>query len=124
MNPDVAKVIGIREAPSWVKNKGWIKVQVETDSLVIVQAIRSLTPLLSYFGRIVHQCRELLEELKHKDVILYFVKRSANIIANFLAKTTSIISDRIVSRDDIPCELSCVLFIDMVCILVETKIDK
>ena len=35
--------IGVREALSWLKDQCWSNAQVETDCLVVVQAIRSIS---------------------------------------------------------------------------------
>lgn len=37
---EIAEVVGIRKALSWVKGKNWSKVLLESDYLVAVQAIR------------------------------------------------------------------------------------
>lgn len=52
---ELAEAIGVREALSWVKKKGWPEVTMETDCLVVVQAIRSSLVSLSYFGRVVDE---------------------------------------------------------------------
>lgn len=93
--PESAEALGISEALSWMKEKHMAGVIVESDCLVAVQAIRGSAQLLSYFGRIVGQCRVLLEELKHKDVILRFVKWSANNLAHSLASCSYSIADRV-----------------------------
>ena len=113
VEPDFAEALGIREALSWIKTKDWHNVEVESDSLVSIQAIRSPTVLLSYFGRIVHECRQLLLDLIHHEVSIKFVKRSANAVAHSLARSTSIISDRIVSGSDVPVDLKFVLLNDL-----------
>lgn len=48
VKPAVAEVIRIREALSWIKRKGWSNVEVETDSLLAVQAVRSSTATLIF----------------------------------------------------------------------------
>lgn len=93
--PENAEAIGVREALSWIKEEQIRDVLVETDCLVVVQAIRSSGVPLSYFGRIVGECRTLLSELKGRNVMVRFVKRSANKVAHFLAKSTYSIADRI-----------------------------
>lgn len=70
-------------------------VIIETDCFVAVQAIRSAAQLLSYFGRLIQQCKMLLEELKNKGVILRFVKRSANNLAHTLASCSYFIAERV-----------------------------
>lgn len=56
MQPDLAEANGVQEALSWIKNNGWMEVLLESDCLVVVQAIRCSTNLLSYFGRVIQEC--------------------------------------------------------------------
>lgn len=94
INPECAETMGIQKL-SWVKDKGMTDVIIETDCFVAVQAIRSAAQLLSYFGRLIQQCKMLLEELKNKGVILRFVKRSANNLAHTLASCSYSIAERV-----------------------------
>lgn len=57
--------------------------------------MRSSAATLSYFGRIIHKCKTLLSELKDNNVLVKFVKRSANMVAHFLAKFTTSVADLI-----------------------------
>ncbi|XP_074351310.1 uncharacterized protein LOC141690404 [Apium graveolens] len=109
----VVEALGIKEALSWIKRKSWMEVVVETDCLVCVQAIRSGSVMLSYFGRVIAQCKQLLEELKDRNVSLKFVKRSANKVANYLARHTCVISDRVWRVDNIHSEFIDVLSNDL-----------
>ncbi|KAL8106117.1 uncharacterized protein LOC141680879 [Apium graveolens] len=93
--PDSAEAMGVREALSWIKEQQYRDVVLETDCLVVVQALRGSGALLSYFGRIIVECKKLLEELKDRNVSVIFVKRSANKVADFLAKSTCSVADRI-----------------------------
>lgn len=83
LNAEIAEAIGIREALSWVKSKNWPAAVLETDCLNVVQAIRCSSVNLSYLGRVVDECKQLLVELKSRNVTLKFVKRSANMVALF-----------------------------------------
>lgn len=85
ISPECAEVMGIREILSWIKIKQPENVVVETDYLVAVQAIRGTAAMLSYFGSIVQECRDLLVGMKDKSVILKFVNRSANNLAHVSA---------------------------------------
>lgn len=78
IKPEVVEAIGVREALSWIKMKQMRHVEVETDILVSVQAIRSKSVMLSYFGRVIEDCKKTIEELKDFDISLKFIKRSAN----------------------------------------------
>lgn len=93
VDPGIAEAIGVREALSWIKRKEWAKGEIESNCLIVVQAIQSSVEMISYFGSIISDCRVLLRELKH--VVLRFVKRSANRVAHNLARASSIVSDRV-----------------------------
>ncbi|KAL8104572.1 hypothetical protein AgCh_028691 [Apium graveolens] len=84
VSPVTAEAIAIKEALSWIDVMQWPHVTVESDCLVVIQAIRSNTPMRSYFGVIIEECRSLLKRF-HK-VSLFFVKRSANMVAHQLAR--------------------------------------
>ncbi|KAL8089169.1 hypothetical protein AgCh_038806 [Apium graveolens] len=86
VHPELAKAVGIQEALSWIKEQGKADVVVETDFLEAVQAIRSATSKLSYYGRVIQKCKALLDDLRSKNVVLKFVKRSSNNVAHFLAR--------------------------------------
>lgn len=92
--PENAEAIGVREALSWIKEQQIGNVLVETNCLV-VQAIRSFDIPLSYFGKLIEECKTLLSELKGRNVIIKFVKHSVNKVAHFLAKSTYSVTDRI-----------------------------
>lgn len=88
-----AEAISVREALSWTKESNWQEVTIETDCLLVVQALRSSDLMLSYFGRIIKECKLIIENLKDRHVSVVFVKRSANRVADFLAKATHSIAD-------------------------------
>lgn len=92
--PELAEALGIREALSWIKENQYDGVELETDCLQVIQAIRSTITSLSYLGRVVEDCRVLLLSLKARNVIIRFVKRSANRVSHFLARYSCSISDR------------------------------
>ncbi|XP_060961042.1 uncharacterized protein LOC133031536 [Cannabis sativa] len=86
--------LGIKEALSWVKQKDLRKVVIETDSLTVVQALRSSIPMVSHFGSIISDCKMLLNDLR--DVYINFIRRSANNVAHFLARVSYLVADRII----------------------------
>ncbi|XP_060965604.1 uncharacterized protein LOC133034522 [Cannabis sativa] len=110
VQPELAEAMGVREALSWIKKKGWIGTIVETDCLTVVQAIRSNLPLLSYFGSIISDCKELLKQLC--GVSVNFVKRSANSVAHSFARASYFIADRTLSSNDVSTELLHVIMND------------
>lgn len=101
VTPDVAEGIAIREALSWVKTQSRSGYEIETDWLLLVQAIRSDSIFLTYLGRIIEECKALLTDLKDRDVILRFVKRSANNVSHYLARYSSLLADRIWRMSDV-----------------------
>uniref|UniRef100_A0A803QR46 Uncharacterized protein n=1 Tax=Cannabis sativa TaxID=3483 RepID=A0A803QR46_CANSA len=91
---EVVEAVGVKEALSWLKDKGWNAVEVETDSLLTVQAVFSHQQMTSVFGMITHDCKTLLSSLPN--VSLRFVKRSANKVAHFVARRSCFYSDHII----------------------------
>ncbi|KAM6600853.1 hypothetical protein CsatA_020462 [Cannabis sativa] len=96
----MAELVGVKEALSWIKRKHWGPVDLETDSLVVVQAVQSTMEIPSPFGLQVAVCRSLLADLPL--VSINFVKRSVNKAAHCLARSSCLYSDRIFSEDDVP----------------------
>uniref|UniRef100_A0A803NVG0 Reverse transcriptase domain-containing protein n=1 Tax=Cannabis sativa TaxID=3483 RepID=A0A803NVG0_CANSA len=50
VTPEIAEAIGVKEALSWIKKKALSDVEIETDSLVVVQAINGGVTMTSQFG--------------------------------------------------------------------------
>lgn len=100
IDPMLAEVVGVREALSWVKNKGWLGSVVETNCLAVIQAIRCSSTTLSYLGRVQDEYKDLLSQLNERDTTLIFVKQSANKVAHYLARHSSFITDCIWNRGD------------------------
>ncbi|XP_074370739.1 uncharacterized protein LOC141711921 [Apium graveolens] len=74
LHPELAEIIGIRESLSWIKNKNWSSTVVESDCLGAIQAIRCSSINLSYLGRVVDECRKLLDDLESRNVSLKICK--------------------------------------------------
>ena len=81
---DVVEALGVREALSWIKDRGQTKVIIETDCLRVVQAMRSRDVDFSHFGLIIQDCTFILATLR--DVKVVFVRRSANSVAHTLVR--------------------------------------
>ncbi|XP_060962217.1 uncharacterized protein LOC115711062 [Cannabis sativa] len=94
------EAFGIKEALSWIKDKDWSNVVVETDSLVSVQALSSLVFMPSVFCLLISDCKRLLNCLC--DVSVTFVSRSANKTAHCLARGSCYWSDCIFNVINIP----------------------
>uniref|UniRef100_A0A803QF42 RNase H type-1 domain-containing protein n=1 Tax=Cannabis sativa TaxID=3483 RepID=A0A803QF42_CANSA len=89
--PEIAEVIGMKEALSWIKKKGWEDMIIETDSLIVVQALNSSVHMTSHFGLLVEDCRLILSTLKN--ILISFVYRYANRAAhNCLARGSCYLS--------------------------------
>ncbi|XP_060959107.1 uncharacterized protein LOC133030387 [Cannabis sativa] len=81
---EVVKALGVKEALSWLKCKSWNMVEVETDSLLTVQAIFSKQQMSSVFGLVINDCKILLSSLPNTS--LHFIRRSTNQVAHFVAR--------------------------------------
>lgn len=88
-------------------------MEVETDCLQAVQAIRSSITSLSYLGRVIEDCRALLKGLKDQNVLIRFVKRLANRVSHYLARYSCSIADRIWGVGDVHSEFQNVLLNDL-----------
>lgn len=84
---------------------------VETDCLVVVQAIRCPLNMISYIGGIVQDCKTTLSSLT--DVLLVFIKRSANNVAHEIARASNIVPDRIFGGE-ISSKFQAVILNDMI----------
>lgn len=58
----MAEATVVKEALRWIDVINWPKVILESDCLVVVQAICSKTPIF-HFGLIIEECRRLLTQL-------------------------------------------------------------
>lgn len=99
---EIAEMVAIKEALSWIKSVRWPTVVIESDCLVAVQAIRSKTPMRSPFGVIVEECRRHIFELNN--IQLYFIKRYANMAAHELARVSYTYLDHSFDRSYVPIE--------------------
>uniref|UniRef100_A0A803NYV7 Uncharacterized protein n=1 Tax=Cannabis sativa TaxID=3483 RepID=A0A803NYV7_CANSA len=109
--PSLVEAIGVKEALSWIKNKGWEHVTLETDSLVVVQALQSNVVMHSVFGSTITYCLNLLKSLSHVNVC--FVKRSANNAAHCLARGACYWSDCIFVGSNVPTAISTAVMADL-----------
>lgn len=100
MNPALAEAIAVKEALSWAKEWSGKTITIESDCLVVIQMIRSVTPMRSRLGRVIVECRELLRHLNN--VSLYFVKQSANMATHELAQVSHMYPDRVFDWRAIP----------------------
>ncbi|KAL8116144.1 hypothetical protein AgCh_022590 [Apium graveolens] len=108
MNPLLAEAIAVREALSWTKEMLWNNNIIESDCLIVVQMIRSATSMRSRLGKVIEECRVLIQELNN--VTLYFIRRSANMSAHELAHVSHMYPDRIFDWRSVPVNVkNCIL---------------
>ncbi|KAM7497885.1 hypothetical protein LguiA_022299 [Lonicera macranthoides] len=86
-DPLLAEAISLREALSWIKDKNMSNVYVESDSQLLISAIRSDFEDSSYFGLIVNECKSLASGLV--GCHFNFIRRSGNQVAHALARAAS-----------------------------------
>lgn len=111
VQPELAEVMAIKEALSWMEVSGWTEGTIETDCLVAAQAIRSRIKMHSPFGVVVEECRTLLSRLNK--ISLLFVRRSANMAAHFVAKMSYSCPGRCFNGGDVAVELNNILLCDL-----------
>lgn len=92
---DGLKAVKVIEAMA-MKEAWWYNVVIESDSLVVVQAIRSKVRMSSPFGAIIMECRSLLDDQNTTSVS--FIRRSANMVAHELARAVYSYPDRLFDR--------------------------
>lgn len=90
-----AEAIGVLEATRWINSLGMHDVDIESDSLVTVQAINKAVENYLEVGVVFQKCREFLND--RRDISVSFVKKQANKVAHLIAR--------------VPCEVNC--FIDL-----------
>ncbi|XP_060965704.1 uncharacterized protein LOC133034606 [Cannabis sativa] len=95
---EIVEIIGIKEALRWIKKKQWTNVVIETDALVVVQAINSSILMPSQFRLLARDCHEMLSSFT--SVYLIFVKRSANKAAYCVTRGSCYLSDCEYSEHD------------------------
>lgn len=86
VQPEIAEVIGIKEALSWIEGREWPPMIIEMDLLVCVQAENNKFHMTYEFRLLVQDGTGLLSNANN--VIFKFVKRSVNKAALFLARSS------------------------------------
>lgn len=81
---------------------------IESDCLVVVQMIRSATPMRSRLGKVIEECRSLI--IDFNNVRLYFIRRSVNMSTHELAHVAHIYPDRVFDWRSVPINVkACIL---------------
>ncbi|XP_062085599.1 uncharacterized protein LOC133791697 [Humulus lupulus] len=105
---EVVEAMGIKEALSWIKSKNWHNVEIETDSMLSVQSIRSNQIMSSIFGLLIQDCQILLSSLHN--VHLRFIKRSANRVAHAVARHSRFLSGCSIFEHNVWADLQALLY--------------
>lgn len=111
VSPLIAETMAFKEALSWMDTRGWKEATVESDCLVMVQAVRINAVLRSYFGLINDDCRNYL--LRLNKVKLFYVKRSANMVAHQVSRESYNLSGRIIDRNYVPSSIQNYIMLDL-----------
>ncbi|KAM3340489.1 hypothetical protein P3S68_030360 [Capsicum galapagoense] len=91
VSPLLAEIIGVREALTWLKERfSTTKLIVETDNLLVKQAVEENLVNYSYFDSLVFDCKTLFKELS--SFPLSSIKKSANQVAHCLARASASVS--------------------------------
>lgn len=103
--PELAEAVSIKKALSWVNIQRKENVNIESDCLQVIQAIRCSFSNLSYLGKLVQECKQLMNDLKDHNVVRRFVKRSANGVSHYLARYSCLVADRRWTLGECPSEI-------------------
>ncbi|KAK4724555.1 hypothetical protein R3W88_027334 [Solanum pinnatisectum] len=86
-SPLLAEIIGVREALSWLKDRfSRTRLVVETDNLLVKQALEENLVNYSYFDSLVFYYKTLIKELPF--LSFSTVKKLANQVAHCLARAS------------------------------------
>lgn len=90
-HPKIAEPISVSEALKWLKDRRLNHVQIETDSLLVIQGLTN-SSTVSYFDLVLEDVRVLANSFSH--ISFSFVKRSANMAAHVVARDAVFNADR------------------------------
>lgn len=107
----MAEALAIKEVLSWIQERGWSRVTIESDCLTTFQAIRSTVPMRSPFGHVVQSCRNMLGSFNTTS--LYYIKRSTNMTAHELARMSYSFPYRLFDKMSVPIGVKNVLSSDL-----------
>ncbi|KAM6553256.1 hypothetical protein CsatB_014018 [Cannabis sativa] len=110
LQPKMVEDLGVKEALSWIKAKDWKEVVIESDSLTVVQALRSSLPMVSYFESVISDCKMMINDLR--DVNVNFIRRSASSVAHFLARASYLVVGRVIRSSDVTPDFNHVITMD------------
>uniref|UniRef100_M1BW39 Potassium channel n=1 Tax=Solanum tuberosum TaxID=4113 RepID=M1BW39_SOLTU len=111
-SPLLAEIIGVYEALSWLKERfSRTRLVVETDNLLVKQALEENLVNYSYFDSLVFDCKTLIQELPF--LSLSAVKKLTNQVAHCLASASVSMSGSLEWDTNPPSLITDVLIFDM-----------
>ncbi|XP_019161875.1 PREDICTED: uncharacterized protein LOC109158421 [Ipomoea nil] len=84
LDPVMVEAEACKQALIWIRTRGVMEVQVQTDCLNIVQVLQSEKEDRTYLGSIIHECKQTVKDLPR--CVFHYIPRSANQAAHALAK--------------------------------------
>ncbi|XP_073121019.1 uncharacterized protein [Henckelia pumila] len=113
LNAMLAEALSIREALSWLKSLGFSHIIVESDALLVIEALNNSSESdSSILGLIVDDCKILAGDFSSCQFV--FVYRSANQIAHALARKAISMSGLLGRATSSPTFISSVILQDLV----------
>ncbi|XP_060961946.1 uncharacterized protein LOC133032114 [Cannabis sativa] len=112
LKPHVVEAIGIKEALSWIKDKRWTNVVVESDCLRVIKDLQKFKHMASPYGHILSDCMTVCSGID--DVSFNFVKRSANKVAHAIARSSLVEADCTYSGDALPMDYASFVLNDLI----------
>lgn len=111
-SPTLAEALSIREALSWLLSLHFSNIVIESDALVVIQALNNPVPDSSSLGVIVEDCKFLARNFSSCHFV--FVYRSANQAAHALATEAVSLSGLVGRSVPSPTLISDVILPDLV----------
>ncbi|XP_019175759.1 PREDICTED: uncharacterized protein LOC109171082 [Ipomoea nil] len=96
-DPLLAEAMAMREVLSWLRENGYSRISVCSDSLVLVSSLKHASSFRTYFGSVLLDCNRLLSAMARSVVI--HVRRSVLQDAHVMAKHETASMARTVWRD-------------------------
>lgn len=91
-DPQLREALDFWKVLSWIKTFSFFPIHMETDCLVVVQALKAeVLSDFSYCSFLIFNCKVPLNELQY--VSYEFIRKSANVVAHIIARAVNSILD-------------------------------
>ncbi|XP_073138351.1 uncharacterized protein [Henckelia pumila] len=111
-DPAMAQALAIHEALSWIKNLHLSTIIMESDALLIIEALNRTDQDSSNLGLIIEDCKLLARDVS--SCSFSFARRSANQAAHALARGTASMPDLVESFVPCPTVISNIIVPDLI----------